>query len=133
MHSKYIDDHERRLALAEQMRRDVEAHTYTRNPNRATAPEDNKDIYLFSKIVELYPTTLETQMTDFVFFLLRVDHHDVHTSIISHFGRYSYRNEFLGRLSMKKEQQYLETIDHFLEISDKKSAKNIREHIKAGR
>ncbi|KIP04053.1 hypothetical protein PHLGIDRAFT_211899 [Phlebiopsis gigantea 11061_1 CR5-6] len=133
VHSESIEADQRQTALSEGMRAAVEKHTRTVDPYRATAEEDSKDIYGFSRVLLVEAPKWEngTKMEVFVYWLLRVFR--VHTPIVEKFGGYPYRNPSLGRVSTPKEEQYLKDTDYFAALTDEEVIKKILRDVEEGR
>ena len=132
VHAESVEAHQRQTALSDDMRRAVEAHTGTTDPHRATAEEDSRDIYGFSRVLLVeVPKWENTRMEVFMYWLLRVFR--VHTPIIEKFGGYPYRNPSLGRISTPEEEQYLKDTDYFAALTDEEVIKKIRRDVEEGK
>ena len=132
VHSESLEDHERQIAISEEMRKAIEEHTGKSDPHRATVDEDSKDIYGFARILlKETPEWEKTTIDEFVFWLLRLFR--VHTPIIEKFEHYPYRNPSLGRVTTEEETKYLEETDYFAMMRDEVATKKIREDVEAGR
>ena len=130
VHSESLEDQNLQTAVSEEIRTLVENHVGRTDPYRSTVDKDSKDIYAFPRIALNPPTEDDTQIDDFIFWMLRLLR--VHTPVVRTFGHYPYRNNSVGRISTKEEIQYAEDTDYFSMLTDDKAVKRIREDVEAG-
>lgn len=131
VHSEHLADQEAHLAWCEGVRREIEERVGRKNPHRATAEEDDKDIYAFPRMLRALPDVSGMRVDDFMFWIFKVFR--VHAPIIRKFGRYPSGNGARGRISTEEELQYAKDTDYFGVMKDKDLIKQIREDVEAGR
>ena len=102
IHSESFMVHQRPLTkeLIHEYRSEVERYTGVEDPFAAREGEDERDLFLFSKLILLGSPTREqlgreVRVEDYAFYWIRML--NAHYGITDRFGRYPYRNDVLGR------------------------------------
>ena len=117
--------------IEEECRKGAEAHYGTADPTRVLDEEDGKDVTLFPKLVREAQDGAEgLKREEALWRLCRIVR--VHEPIIKVFGRYPYRNGWLGRENGTGEADFRKSIGDF-EAADPETARKVREDVEAGR
>ena len=110
IHSEHIEDHEIVDTKVDEMRKEIEAYTGTRDPARDTKEEDDKDTSLLARLIGPLggpPDDPNVTFSDFMYWIFRII--DAHTPIVKKYGRYPRSDRLMGRedIQTEEEKEYL--------------------------
>src|ERR1700761_3371213 len=132
IHSEDLRDHEIGDAKVEEMRKEIEEYSGTRDPARDTREEDSRDTLLFARLVGAGPPS-NPSFAEFMFWIFRI--FDAHTPVIKEYGRYPASNRVTGRETTSKEEKFLRINEELgmpkSSLTDEEAAK-IKRQVKDG-
>ena len=132
IHSENIEDHNHHQRLIDQLRKEYESLTKTRDPYRQSFAQDSEDIYLYLRMLEEGPPLGKgVHMHDLVYWLMR--YYKSHIAFLRHFGRSPFRNVAVGRDDAEGEVEWLRMHGVEWTEEDEMVREMIKEDVEKGR
>jgi uncharacterized protein (DUF924 family) len=104
VHSDEASDQERALIFSEETRNIVEKETGTSDPYRAERDAILSDIYGVSLMLKEGPPGPGTTVQMYAYWICKLM--DIHKPVVDKFGRFPYRNAYLGRQNTPEEDSW---------------------------